>query len=216
MKVNQIKKLILETMHCVILTGQQGQQWIGDNGWMVRVDDGLRITKDSLKGLFDLDTKQAEKLKVDEMPMESYPLWPVLKRDINQMTVSPVGIDNFGGVELLIFGNAAYMLEKKYIKAVIAKEDYREYLLAWDEGNNPLIVINDGMLFAGIARPMPVGVCKNMMDNMRALCAMEPGGTRPGQENGPLKMEEENDSIQLDMEDFGDGQADDDGQKGAQ
>lgn len=216
MKVNQIKKLILETMHCVILTGQLGQQWIGDNGWMVRVDDGLRITKNSLKGLFDLDTKQAEKLKVDELPMESYPLWPVLKRDINQMTVSPVGIDNFGEVELLIFGNAAYMLEKKYIKAVIAKEDYREYLLAWDEGNNPLIVINDGMLFAGIARPMDASVCNYILAQMCRVGAMEPGGTRPGQENGPLKLEAENDSIQLDMEEFNDGQADDDEQKGAQ
>lgn len=203
MKIQQIKKLIMETMHCVILTGVQGQQWIGDNGWMTRVDDGLRITKDSIKGLFDLDTKQTEKLRVDELPMESYPLWPVLKRDINQMTVSPVGIDALGGVELLIFGDAAYMLEKKYIKAVISKEDYREYMLAWDEGNNPLIIINDGMLFAGIARPLSAEVCKYTLEKMRWVGAMEPGGTRPAQDNGPLKMEAEG-GIQMDMEEFKD------------
>lgn len=201
MKLQQIKRLIMETKHCVILTGVQGQQWIGGRNWMVRLDEGLRITGDSLRGLFDLDTDQAEKLMVEELPMESYHLWPVLKRDINPMQVSPLSIDNYGGVELLIFGNAVYMLEKKYIKAVISQDDYREYMLAWDEKNRPLIVINDGMLFAGIARPMPVEVCKNMMDNMRALCALEPSGTRPEQDNGPLKLEAEG-GIQIDMDDY--------------
>ena len=207
MKINQIKKLIMETKHCVILTGMQGQQWIGGRNWMVRVDDRLRITGDSLRGLFDLDTNQAEKLVVEELPMESYPLWPVLKRDINPMKVCPLGIDDYGGVELLIFGNAVYMLQQKYVKAVISQDDYREYMLAWDEGNRPLIVIDDGMLFAGIARPMPVEVCKNMLDNMRALCALEPSGMRTAQDNGPLKLEAEG-GIQMDMEDFGDVQAD--------
>ena len=208
LKINQIKKLVMETKHCVILTGVQGQQWIGGSNWMVRVDDGLRITGDSLRGLFDLDTDQAEKLAVEELPMESYPLWPVLKRDINPMKVCPLGIDDYGGVDLMIFGNAVYMLQQKYVKAVISQDDYREYMLAWDEGNNPLIIINDGLLFAGIARPMRADVCKMLLEQMRAISQLHPGGTHEPENSGPLKPEAENDSIQLDMEDFDDGKAD--------
>ncbi len=208
LKVGQIKKLILEEKRCVILTGMQGQQWIGGLNWMVRVDEGLKITRDSVKGLFDLDTEQTEKMNVMELPMESYPLWPVLKRDINPMKVGPMDLNNYGGVETLIFGQAVYLLERKYIKAVISREDYREYLLAWDEGNNPLIIINDGLLFAGIARPMRADVCKMLLEQMRAISQLLPGGTHEPENSGPLKLEAENDSIQLDMEDFDDGKAD--------
>lgn len=198
MKNAQIRKLIMDGKHCVILTGQQKQQWIGGNAWMVRVDEGLKITAESVKGLFDLSVEQMDKLQITEAPLEHYPLWPVMKRDINELKVAPVGIDNYGGVDVLTFGNAVYLLERKYVKAAVSSDDYREYLLAWDEGNNPLIVIRDGMIFAGIARPMPAEVCKLTMEQMRWISDMQPGGTRTPQENGPLKLEAEG-GIQMDM-----------------
>ena len=201
MKIQQIKKLIMEKKHCVILTGQQGQQWIGGQDWMVRVDEGLKITSDSIKGLFDLDVDQMEKLTIIEAPMEQWPMWPVMKRDINTLTASEIGLDLFGGVELLTFGNAVYLLERKYVKASVSVDDYREFLLAWDSGNNPLIVIQDGLIFAGIARPLHAEVCKRVMGVLDELCALLPSGTRAPEENGPLKLEPEG-GIQINMDDF--------------
>ena len=94
MKIAQVRKLILQRNHCVILTGQQRQQWIGGNDWMIRVDEGLQITSESIKGLFDLSVEQMDKLTITEAPLETYPLWPVMRRDINELKVAPVGIDN--------------------------------------------------------------------------------------------------------------------------
>lgn len=208
MKIAQIRKLILERWRCNILTGNQKQQWIGGNDWMVRVDEGLFLTAECVKGLFDLDTVQMTKLQITEAPLETYPLWPVMKRDMNPMKAGPVAIDEYGGVATLIFGNAVYLLERKYIKAAVSNDDYREYMLAWDEGNNPLIVICDGMIFSGIARPMSADVCKLTMEQMRHMSALEPGGTRAPHENGPLKLEAEG-GIQMDMTDFQGGDGDD-------
>lgn len=202
MKIQQIKKLILEKKHCVILTGQQRQQWIGGNDWMVRVDEGLEITSDSIKGLFDLDVDQMEKLQIMEAALEQWPMWPVMKRDINTLNVSEIGLDVFGGVIMLTFGNAVYLLERKYVKAAVSVDDYREFLLAWDGGNNPLIVIQDGLIFAGIARPLPEAVCRRTMEMLCELSSRHPGGTRAPEENGMLKLEPEG-GIQLDMTNFG-------------
>ena len=102
---------------------------------------------------------------------------------------------------MLTFGNAVYLLERKYVKAAVSSDDYRAYMLAWDSGNNPLIVIQDGYIFAGIARPMPASVCKLTMEQMRFLSEMTPGGTRAPEENSPLKLEAEG-GIQMDMIDF--------------
>ena len=207
MKIGAIRKLILEKKHCTILTGQQRQQWIGGNDWMIRVDEGLKITSDSIKGLFDLDVGQMEKLQITEAPLETSPLWPVMKRDINPLKISEIGIDAFGGLEMLTFGNAVYLLEKKYVKATVSVDDYREFLLAWDNGNNPLIVIQDGMIFAGIARPMHAAECKTVMNLLGAVAALHPGGTRDKQEDGPINPSQAQDDsaeggIQMDMDDF--------------
>lgn len=202
MKIEQIRKLILQRNYCVILTGQQKQQWIGGKEWMTRVDKGLRINSESIKGLFDLSVEQMEKLQITEAPLETYPLWPVMKRDMNELKAAPMGLDSFGGVNILTFGNAAYLLEEKYVKAAVSKDDYRAYVLAWDAWNNPLIVIQDGYIFAGIARPMIADVCKLTLEQMRLLGEMTPGGTRGPNEGGPLKLEPEG-GIQMDMTDFG-------------
>ena len=209
MKIAQIRKLILEQKSCVIMTGEMKQQWIGGNAWMARVDEGLKITSESIKGLFDLSVEQMDKLQITECPLETYPLWPVMRRDMNEMKVALVVIDNYGGVETLTCGNAVYLLERKYVKAAVSNDDYRAYTLAWDSGNNPLIVIQDGYIFAGIARPMIADVCKLTLEQMRLLGEMTPGGTRAPEENSPLKLEPEG-GIQIDMADFKE-ETDDDG-----
>ena len=205
MKVAQIKKLVMERKHCVILTSNMKTQWIGGSGWIARVDDGLNITEDGLKGMFDLD-EQKEKLQVQELPLETYPIWPVARRDLNVMKPAELDIGNYGGVVVLTYQNAVYLVEKKYVKAMVTNNDYREYMLGWDEGNNPVILVNDGVIMAGIVRPMMVDDCAAFMQKLYEVCNahMIAGGTHAAENNGPLKLEAET-GIQIDMEDFNDG-----------
>lgn len=196
MKIDKIRKLILEQKGVTILTGQQGQQWIGGRDWMVRVDEGLRLTADSIKGLFDFSVEQMEKITVVEGPLENSPLWFVERRGTNTMQPGPLNIDNYGGIEMLIFSGAVYLAEQKYIRCAVSREDYRDYELAWDKQGNPLIIVMDGLIFAGIFRPLPESACKMLLEQMRFMVALQPGGT--GMDGEPA--EEPEDGEQLDME----------------
>ena len=202
MKISAIKKLILEKKRVTILTGQRGQQWIGGDNWMIRVDDGITIGPDSIKGLFDLDVEQMEKIAIEEAPMEGHPMYPELKAAIEQMATGPLLIGNYGGVEMLGFQGDVYLLEDKYIRAAVSRDDYRDYLLARNVDGEPLIVIRDGLVFAGIARPMPVAVCANLIKNMAAIADMRPRGAGEQPEEAPEGPEEQGKiegTVQLDM-----------------
>ena len=202
MKIQAIKKLCMGEKLCRVLTGMQGQQWIGGRDWMCRVDDGLLLTKDSIKGLFDLDTEQAEKLRIEEERLEDADLWPVLRRTMNPLAVGLIDLENMGGLEILGHDGTVYIAEKRLIRAAVDSADYREYLLAWDKTDNPLIVVRDGMIFAGVLRPLNRDVCEKILVNMRTIGEMNPGGF-VSREDGEyqLKLEAEG-GQQLDMDDF--------------
>ena len=62
-----------------------------------------------------------------------------------------------------------------------------------------MIVVMDGMIFAGIMRPLPESACKMLLEQMRFMVALQPGGT--GKAGEPA--EEPEDGEQLDMERLG-------------
>lgn len=189
MKIQAIKKLILAARECSILTGQQGQQWIGTERAIFRVDDGLRITRSSIKGLFGLDIAQMDKLEIIEQELEMAHIWPLMKRSQNQMTVCPLGINNYGGVELLAEGGRMYLCSVNAIKAAVDNDDYREYWLGFDRFHAPLIIVNDGLIFAGVIRPEPTEKCKFLLKAIEDWAQMIAAGTgadeEPRQEDAP-------------------------------
>ena len=177
MKIQAIKKLILAEQQCSILTGQQGQQWIGTERAIFRVDDGLRITEDSIKGLFDLDQAQMGKLEIIEQDLELASIWPMMRRPQNQMTVCPLGINNYGGVELLAHDGRMYMCSIDAIKAAVDRGDYREYWLGYDRLHAPLIIVRDGLIFAGVIRPERTEKCKFILKVLEDWAQMIAEGT---------------------------------------
>ena len=202
MKIQTIRKLCLAEKVCRVLTGQRGQQWIGGRDWMCRVDDGLSINREAIRGLFDLDQEQMEKLRIEEGMLEGCSLWPVLRRTMNPLKVGIIDLNNMGGVEILGHDGVVYLAEKKKIKAAVDSADYREYLLAWDKGDNPLIVIRDGMIFAGVVRPLARESCKAVLENMLAIGQCTAGGTEAKEDKDyQLKLEAEG-GQQLDMDEF--------------
>jgi len=202
MKINAIKKLCMGDKLCRVLTGAKGQQWIGGRDWITKVDDGLTIDQYAIQGLFDLSKEEMTKLTIEESRLEMCSLWPILSRTQVPLHTSIIDLNNMGGLEILGDLNVVYMVEKKKIKAAVDSADYREYLLGWDTQDNPLIIINDGMIFAGVVRPLPQTTCKGILDNMRAIGEMRAGGTanRDG-EDQTLKLPAET-GKQLNMDDF--------------
>lgn len=176
MKINAIKKLIKQAGQCRVMTGQQGQQWIGTRQWAVRVDDGLRIAADSIKGLFDFDDEAMEKIDIFEEPLETADIWPVMRRTQNRMDECRLGVNNFGGVELLSHDGKMYACRVDRIRAAVERGDYREYWLGWDKDDYPLIIIMDGMMFAGIARPEPKSATEFVRATMEQWGKMEAAG----------------------------------------
>ena len=189
MKIAAIKKLILADRQCCILTGQQGQQWIGTERAIFRVDDGLRITENSIKGLFDLGPAQMDKLEIIQQELEMAHIWPMMRRDQNRMRVCPLGINNYGGVELLAHDGKMYLCSMDAIKAAVDRDDYREYWLGYDRFHAPLIIVRDGMIFAGVIRPMRTEECKFILQALEDWALMMVGGTgvdeEPRQEDAP-------------------------------
>lgn len=194
MKIQAIKKLCLRAKRCNIMTGQQGQQWIGTNSAIFRVDDGLRITADSIKGLFDLTFEQSEGLQIEEYTLEVASIWPMMRYDQNKMKVCPLGINNYGGVELLAHGGKMYLCGMDAIKAAVDKDDYREYWLGYDRFHAPLIIVRDGMLFAGVIRPMNTEASEYILKALEDWSQLQPAGF------GVQERDEAQDGQQMSME----------------
>lgn len=173
MKIAAIKRMCLGERMCRILTGQQGQQWIGTNGCIVRVDDGLRISKESVKGLFDLDPMQTEKLLIIEEDLETSDIWPVMRIPQNKMSVCPL---DFNGVEALSCNGGMLLCSKAAIKTAVETGDYREYLLGWDREHRPVIIIYDGMIFAGLVRPKRIDASRFFATAMKIWSELKPAG----------------------------------------
>lgn len=189
MKIQAIKKLILAEKECYILTGQQGQQWIGTARAIFRVDDGLKLRSSSIKGLFDLDTNQEKRIEIIEQDLEMADIWPMMRKSQNQMTVCPLGINNFGGVELLASGGRMYLCSVNTIKAAVDTADYREYMLGYDRFHAPLIIVNDGLIFAGVIRPEATEKCKFILKELEDWAQMIAAGT--GVEETPEESDAE-------------------------
>lgn len=202
MKIGAIRKLILGGKSCRILNGERGQQWMGNSRCIVRVDDGLRIGPESIKGLFDLDVEQAEKLKITEERLEEADMWPVPSRTMVKLAGRNIALANMGGLEIIGQGGTAYLIETGLVKVDIDKDDYKEYMLAWDKEDNPLITIWDGMLMCGIIRPLDRALCEKILTEMETIGGFLPGGWIPReQKDYQFKLPPEG-GQQLDMDDF--------------
>ena len=202
MKIQAIKKLCMAGQYCRILTGQQGQQWIGGRAWMARVDEGLRIDADAIPGLFDLSDEQNGKLTIEEAQLETADLWPVLRRTMVQLKEAPFRLKS-GGEDIIILGlnGVAYLLNQRYVRAAVDNADYREYMLAWDQWDNPLIIVNDGMIFAGVVKPYSKETAEKALAELEAVGSCLAGGWIAREEDYQLKLEAET-GKQLNMDDF--------------
>jgi hypothetical protein len=176
MKISEIKKLVLEANQCVIATSMRGKQYVGTPYALYPVDDGLTLTEENVAGLFDLDEKQRKNVVVSERPLEVCGCWPLLNVTMNAMASSSFTIKGVEDYILLSESGKTFCLPTRVIRPAVGKTEYRQYMLGKAKYGNPVIVIEDGMMWAGIALPMDVGRVENIQRELRAFAFGPAGG----------------------------------------
>lgn len=194
MKLSKIKAHIKEKEICIILNGPESQ-WLGTLGAVWAVEN-IRITEEAIAPLMDLKEKEQEKIKIYAGEKDGDPLNPV--NFIGQL--KPAGMKALeGGTEYIFLedegNNEMYALDYAYVKAAVGSDEYREYVLAKNGCDRPLIIVNDGMMQVAIIEPESQETMESLQKEMRRIGLM-----RTGKTDGDAWTDEVTEQEQTEME----------------
>lgn len=199
MKVAAIRQIVKEAGVCVVYTSQRGRQWIGTWGCMYLAEEGMKLNQDNVAGLLDFDEKEQKKIHFAEMALEGAGLYPVPRRDQNEMTQIGLDIKTGDTFTVLEFDGKTYLVNNKRIKGAVGSAEYRRYYLGWNSMDEPLIVIDDGMVHAGVVLPQPADFVEAVQKTLRRVSFCRAGGWS-GRESGE---DADEDGEQIGMEEIG-------------
>ena len=199
MKVAAIRQIVKEAGVCVVYTSQRGRQWIGTNGCMFLAEEGMKLNRDNVAGLLDFDEKEQKRIKFFEQALEGCGLYPVPRRDLNEMTQIGLDIKTGDTFTVLEFDGKTYLVNNKRIKGAVGSAEYRRYYLGWTEADAPVIVIDDGMVHAGAVMPESADFVENVQKTLRRVSFCRAGGWS-GRESGE---DADEDGEQIGMEEIG-------------
>ena len=194
MKLSKIKGHIKEKEICIILN-DPASQWLGTLGAVWAVEN-IRITEEAIAPLMDLKEKEQEKIEIYVREKDGDPLNPV--NFIGQL--KPAGMKALeGGTEYIFledqWNNEMYALDYEYVKTAVGSDKYREYMLAKNGCDRPLIVVNDGMIPVAIIEPESQETMERMQKEMRRI-----GFMRTGKTGGDARTDEAQEQEQTEME----------------
>jgi hypothetical protein len=194
MKLSKIKAHIKGKEICIILN-DHASQWLGTMGAVWAVGN-IRITEDAIAPLMDLKEKEQEKIKIITREKDGDPLDPV--QFIGQL--KPAWMKALvGGTEYFFFedegNNEMYALDYAYVKAAVGSDEYREYVLAKNGCDRPLIIVNDGMMPVAIIEPESKVTMEILQKEMRRI-----GFMRNGKTDGNAWTDEAAETEQTEME----------------
>lgn len=176
MKLSKIKALIKEKEICIILNAPESQ-WLGTMGAVWAVEN-IRITEDAIAPIMDLKEKEQEKIKIFAREKDGDPMDPV--QFIGQLKPAWMKVLE-GGTEYIFLedegNNEMYALDYAYVKAAVGSDEYREYVLAKNGGDRPLIIVNDGMMPVAIIEPESQATMEILQKEMRRIGFMMNGKT---------------------------------------
>ena len=197
MKVAAIRQIVKEAGVCVVYTSQRGRQWIGTWGCMFLAEEGMKLNQDNVAGLLDFDEKEQKKIHFAEMALEGADLYPVPRRDQNEMTQIGLDIKTGDTFTVLEFDGKTYLVNNKKIKGAVGSAEYRRYYLGWNSVDAPLIVIDDGMVHAGVVQPESADFVEAVQKTLRRVSFCRAGGWAP---QGAEDAEQEEEGEQIGME----------------
>lgn len=187
MKITHIKKLCVEAHMCMIYETGDGRQWIGTQDEIYPADE-LTLSAGAIKTIFDMpDAETKMDVGVDEIwRSELVPCdeeievecegWPELH------CMNPMFYNGEKVYPLTREDGAVLFVRDAYVKPAIRKNDYLAFRMARNRFGHPLIVIGNGTLVTGIARPIPKKGAEALLDLLRKMCEMSAEGSPADQE----------------------------------
>lgn len=177
MKINAIKSLCKKAKLCMIYESDGGRQWIGTKE-AIYPADGIALDRCSVAALFDMGEDLEEKLRFDTGELIGSGLLPMEERTGWEEMAEGFPLEYLGEKIIpLATQGELYMLSEERIKPAIGPGEYRTYRLANNSCGEPLIVIDNGLLTAGIVRPLPQGTVIGIQKQMRAMGTLAPCGS---------------------------------------
>ena len=181
MKFSQIKKICKDADECIIY--QDGpMQWIGTGEAAYPLED-VEATVASVKTLFDWPDVEAD-IRVFEKTLEDVGLAPdgVARCDVRSDKWPKLiqGLTIYSGgdkIVPLVCGMNVMFVWAERIRPAIRKNEYLELRLAYNKDDEPLVMVNNGLMVTGILRPMYQREADAAVDKLRRMGAFVPYGT---------------------------------------
>lgn len=199
MKVAAIRQIVKEAGVCGVYTSQRGRQWIGTWNCMFLTEEGMKLNASNVAGLLDFDEKEQLKIRFFEQALEGCGLYPVPRRDLNEMVQIGLDIKTGETFTVLEFDGKTYLVNNKRIKGAVGSAEYRRYYLGWTGVDMPVIVIDDGMVHAGVVLPESADFVEAVQKTLRRVSFCRAGGWS-GRESGE---DADEDGEQIGMEEIG-------------
>lgn len=214
MKLSAIKRVCLDAKQFCIYDDEGGRQWIGTKSAAYPVGGEL-FSEANIDEIFDLTPKQAEKVEVRREEWETSEL--CMRMDVagleraRMLTGLPV---YYLGMMMqpLEYREKLYLVLMRDIRAAAINGcEYMSYYMGEDARGKPLVIISDGMINAGVVRPVPKEISKGVLSWMREYAALEPeGSTREMTANEGAAADSADGQVGMDeLEDGGDEEAGD-------
>lgn len=211
MKFSQIKKICKDADECIIFH-EGPMQWISTGEAAYPLED-VDVTTASVKTLFDWQDVESA-IGVVEKTLEDMGLAPdgVVRCDVRSEKW-PKLIQGFsiysGGDKIvpLVDGMNVLFVWAERIRPAIRKNEYLEFRLAYNQDDEPLVVVNNGLMVTGILRPMYQHEAETAVDQMRRMGAFVPVGT-PNEAKKAEKEEDAEIDGQIAMDEMLEGKSD--------
>ena len=179
MKIAAIKRVCMDARQFYIFNDGYGRQWIGTQS-AAYPSEGVTFTEGNIAEMFDLTEKQSKKVSVTCRPIELSSLFcrdNVIGLDYARMRPGlPFRYLDEMLLPLEYRGNLYVILEKMVKAAASNGREYLDYFMGQNERGEPLVFISDGMIAAGIIRPIPESTTRTVKGWLARYGALIPGG----------------------------------------
>lgn len=186
---------------CMIYETGGARQWIGTLE-AIYPADGLQITKNSIRTLFDMpDADKRMEIGVEDIfKSELVPSEEEIAVELEGWTELNCRIPIFylgEKVYPLTHRDGILFVQSDYVKPAIRKNDYLVFKLARNGFGHPLIMIGNGLEVTGVAKPVPAKTAASIVKLMGEMSAyradgspdpVECGGVKPKQADGQLEI----------------------------
>ena len=178
MKLSTIKRICVDAHQFKIYTDENGCQWIGSSN-AAYLSGGIHFTAQNIAEIFDLTEKQCEKVSVEEVSMEESDLQPVTFAAGANWAMMRSGLPFLYLDEMLRplnYRGKLYIVLEEMVRAAASNGgEYTNFYMGENRFGEPLIFLSDGMIVAGVLRPIPEETAKTCRAWLLEYGALELG-----------------------------------------